>query len=91
MKNAPAMKHEAQLKASSEKIGNLSMKLHGAEKTMTKQVPIQDWAARYDMWSSWEDVEELNASLLSEKSKLDTLKEGSSFMGHYHDHAEGLC
>lgn len=90
MRDAQRTKMEAQVKGTSGKIDNLSKKLSDADKSvgLKDKIPIQDWAARYDMWSSWEDIEELNETLDTEKTKLDTLKEGSSFMGHYHDHAE---
>jgi tetratricopeptide (TPR) repeat protein len=90
MREAQKSKMEAQVQGTANKIEDLSKKLSGAGKSinMKDTIPIQDWAARYDMWSSWEDIEELNETLDTEKTKLDTLKEGSSFMGHYHDHAE---
>ena len=56
----------------------------------TKNAAQHDWSARYDLWSEWEDIEELGDTLDNEKTKLQSLKEGqSSFMGHHHDHAEG--
>lgn len=90
MRNAQRAKMEEQVKGTAGKIEKLTQKLSDVDKTAgaKDKIPIQDWAARYDMWSSWEDIEELHETLDTEKSKLDTLKEGSSFMGHYHDHAE---
>ncbi len=49
----------------------------------------QDWTVRYNFWSKWEGVEELNQiDSIEGKSKFDCLKD-NSFMGHFHDHTEG--
>ena len=93
MKKAQQHRIEEQIQSSAMKIEGINKKLVYVKETTTtssKETDLHDWSARYNFWSSWEDVEELNETISNEKTKLDSLKEGSSFMGHYHDHSEGM-
>ena len=88
MKVTQQLNLEQQIRLQQEKLTALPTKLQEADEK-SRTTGFQDWSARYGFWSQWEDVEELNESLSTEKTKLSSLREGSSFMGHYHDHGEG--
>ena len=62
---------------------------HEQEFTSSTDDAKGDWTTSYKYWDGWEDVEELQAEVNVETSKLETLlQHENNPMGHCHSHTE---
>ena len=82
-------KHDQSTTGESEQ--SLSDQLFAAEsqlQTYSNSSLTYDWTLSYRKWCKWDEVENLNEKIQSQKLQYDKSGKEAPFMGHSHDHAE---
>lgn len=86
---------ESEVQRSNQRIVDLTKRLEkhtGTEynkRIDTSKTARGDWTGTYKYWDGWDDVEELQGEISTEKEKLESMMEKiSNPMGHCHSHTE---
>jgi len=87
-------RYQEQVNAASRSVSEVEKKLRSAQETQQggakaiTQSGVWDWASSYQRFALWEDLDELRELKTKEESKLRTVMERNTNLGHYHDHSE---
>ena len=91
--NVKDSSEDAKIAQSSRRIIDLTHAVSRVEKhqeaSSSSVIPAGDWTGTYKYWSGWDDVEELQAEVSTEKDRLEALLDkNTNPMGHCHSHTE---
>lgn len=84
---------EVQIAESNRRIVDLTRAVSRVEKLQQESsatyTSTGDWTGTYRYWDGWEDVEDLQAEVISEEGRLEALLDkNTNPMGHCHSHTE---
>lgn len=95
IENAKNSRYSNQLESASQQLEDATKKLANSIEINSKiesEISIVreqgEWTKSYEMWSKWEDLDNLVEKKKNVEQRLESLLSKGDSMGHYHDHSE---